>query len=431
MGGSISPRPRQQEADEFSRCNTPQQPVPGFACGLESLMQAAWQVPFPKSSLLGRSPRAAGACAADSSHSDGSNAVLRDFGLNGAESPPWSPRRVPPAHVWGEGPPRAPGYRSGGACYPIASPGVSAANLVEAACELHALLQRRSAAGLGPLIGAQGYLTPPADPGIYPDKEEATPPPQPDPAAVGNLPPIHLLTASHTPSPGPGRCPAATLPPPEGATAPALLNSPQGVKRQAAWQCGNDSQLSFGDRIDAATADEVSSPHALSSAHQRWGSAPPVHELRCCANLADDSTSAGQHAASALPDDRPTRAALAAAGACFGGGGAGACFGDKAAGACFGGDAKNGAGLGRAPSVPEIGSCRQGRPAVLKWRMQIWPHKARQQKLARKSAVRLQTSEGLAGEPSGGSSEAAPNFSRLCCPAPRQHGPKRRPNMAL
>lgn len=51
--------------------------------------------------------------------------------------------------------------------------GVSAANLVEAACELHALLQRRSAAGLGPLIGAQGYLTPPADPGIYPDKGES------------------------------------------------------------------------------------------------------------------------------------------------------------------------------------------------------------------------------------------------------------------
>ncbi len=48
--------------------------VPGFACGLESLMQAAWQVPFPKSSLLGRSPRAAGACAADSSHSDGRSA---------------------------------------------------------------------------------------------------------------------------------------------------------------------------------------------------------------------------------------------------------------------------------------------------------------------------------------------------------------------
>lgn len=52
-----------------------------------------------------------------------SNANLRDFGLNGADSPPWSPRRVPPAHVWGEGPPRAPGYRSGGACYPITSPG--------------------------------------------------------------------------------------------------------------------------------------------------------------------------------------------------------------------------------------------------------------------------------------------------------------------
>lgn len=42
-----------------------------------------------------------------------SNANPRDFG--GADSPPWSPRRVPPAHLWGEGPPRYPGYRSGGA----------------------------------------------------------------------------------------------------------------------------------------------------------------------------------------------------------------------------------------------------------------------------------------------------------------------------
>ena len=42
-----------------------------------------------------------------------SNANPGDFG--GADSPPWSPRRVPPAHLWGEGPPRYPGYRSGGA----------------------------------------------------------------------------------------------------------------------------------------------------------------------------------------------------------------------------------------------------------------------------------------------------------------------------
>ena len=246
----------------------------------------------------------------------------------------------------------------------------------------------------------------------------------------------------------------------------------------------------------------MSSPHALSSAHQRWGSAPPVHELRCCANLADDSTSAGQHAASAPPDDRPTRAALAAAGA---------CFGDRAAGACFGRDAKNGAGLGRAPSVPELmgvspifadrvlppgqagcgevehadmaaqvrcclflhnprsalqcactafhvykTSCQWSKVCLLPscpleslirplrgtaqgcsalvllviHLIKCWC-RARQQKLARKSAVRLQTSEGLAGEPSGGSSEATPNFSRLCCPAARQPRPKRRPKMAL
>lgn len=42
-----------------------------------------------------------------------SNANPGDF--QGRESPPWSPRRVPPAHLWGEGPPRHPGYRSGGA----------------------------------------------------------------------------------------------------------------------------------------------------------------------------------------------------------------------------------------------------------------------------------------------------------------------------
>lgn len=50
-----------------------------------------------------------------------SNTSLRNYGLT--ESPPWSPRRVPPAHCWGEGPPRAPGYRSGGARYPVTSPG--------------------------------------------------------------------------------------------------------------------------------------------------------------------------------------------------------------------------------------------------------------------------------------------------------------------
>lgn len=45
--------------------------VAEFPPGLESLMQAAWQVPFPDSSIIGRSPRGGGACTADSSHSDG------------------------------------------------------------------------------------------------------------------------------------------------------------------------------------------------------------------------------------------------------------------------------------------------------------------------------------------------------------------------
>ena len=45
---------------------------------------------------------------------------------------------------------------------------MSAANLVEAACELHALLQRRSAAGLGPLVGADGSLGTPDDPAVHP-----------------------------------------------------------------------------------------------------------------------------------------------------------------------------------------------------------------------------------------------------------------------
>ncbi|KAK9903364.1 hypothetical protein WJX75_003804 [Coccomyxa subellipsoidea] len=288
ISGSVSPRPRQEGPDEHSRCNTPQQPVAEFPPGLESLMQAAWQVPFPDSSIIGRSPRGGGACTADSSHSDGSNANLRDFGLNGADSPPWSPRRVPPAHVWGEGPPRAPGYRSGGACYPITSPGVSAANLVEAACELHALLQRRSAAGLGPLVGADGSLGTPDDPTVHPcpGKGVGTTAEKADTAAAEQLPP------RHTPSPGPDRCCAAAFPPfSNGAAAhlpaaAARLGSPQGLKRPAAWQCANDSQLSFADRIDAEVADEV-----LSSMrpHQRWASAPPVQERHPCAELADDS----------------------------------------------------------------------------------------------------------------------------------------------
>ena len=50
-----------------------------------------------------------------------SNANPGDF--QGTESPPWSPRRVPPAHLWGEGPPRHPGYRSGGATLPCAPEG--------------------------------------------------------------------------------------------------------------------------------------------------------------------------------------------------------------------------------------------------------------------------------------------------------------------
>lgn len=36
--------------------------------------------------------------------------------------------------------------------------GVSAANLMEAACELQALLQRRAACGLGPLLRAQPFF---------------------------------------------------------------------------------------------------------------------------------------------------------------------------------------------------------------------------------------------------------------------------------
>jgi len=50
-----------------------------------------------------------------------SNANPGDFG--GTDTPPWSPRRVPPAHLWGEGPPRYPGYRSGGALLPGAPEG--------------------------------------------------------------------------------------------------------------------------------------------------------------------------------------------------------------------------------------------------------------------------------------------------------------------
>ena len=92
--------------------------------------------------------------------------------------------------------------------------------------------------------------------------EEATPPPQPDPAAVGNLPPSHPLTASHTPSPGPGRCPTATLPPPEAATAPALLNSPQG-----AWNTHKFQSLSSAHMILclflAASASCRSCQHSL------------------------------------------------------------------------------------------------------------------------------------------------------------------------
>ena len=70
--------------------------------------------------------------------------------------------------------------------------------------------------------------------------------------------------------------------------------------------------------------------------HQRWASAPPVQDARCCAELAGDSSSVSQHAASAPPEDRPLHAA--AAGAYFGGG------------ACFG----NGAGTSSGPSMPEL-----------------------------------------------------------------------------
>ena len=46
-------------------------------------------------------------------------------GIQGTDSPPWSPRRVPPAHLWGEGPPRCPGYRCGGATLPGGSEGTA------------------------------------------------------------------------------------------------------------------------------------------------------------------------------------------------------------------------------------------------------------------------------------------------------------------
>ena len=48
---------------------------------------------------------------------------------------------------------------------------MSAANLVQAACELHALLLRRSAAGLGPLVGANGFFPNPDDPATNPQGE--------------------------------------------------------------------------------------------------------------------------------------------------------------------------------------------------------------------------------------------------------------------
>ena len=50
-----------------------------------------------------------------------SNANMIEVGST--ESPPWSPRRVPPANLWGEGPPRFPGYRGGGATLPKRSGG--------------------------------------------------------------------------------------------------------------------------------------------------------------------------------------------------------------------------------------------------------------------------------------------------------------------
>ncbi|BDA49949.1 hypothetical protein COCOBI_15-0770 [Coccomyxa sp. Obi] len=318
---SVSPDPKPLEQDEQSRCHwwlmgwyvfaTGDQRL---ACGLEALMQAAWEVPYPNSSVMGLSPRACGACAADSSHSDGSNTNVRDFGVNGADSPPWSPRRVPPAHVWGCGPPRTPGYRSGGACCPIASPGVSAANLVEAACELQALLQRRAAAGLGPLLHAQPFfpvataaagtaLEPLACPaqGTVFEQEEARLPRAAPPGLKG--------TVSATPS---AQC-IGHLP----ATAAEMGNEgPLGTKRPAAWGCVGDSQQPCGDQDDALAADEVSSPHALSSTpelvvhpHQRWASAPPVQDANSLQlSVKDDSSSAEPHAASAPPEARPTRA---------------------------------------------------------------------------------------------------------------------------
>lgn len=85
-------------------------------------------------------------------------------------------------------------------------------------------------------------------------------------------------------------------------------------------------------------------PQVLSSMrpHQRWASAPPVQERHSCAELADDSCSAGQHAASAPPEDRPPRAP--AAGASFG---SNAYYG-------VGANSGDGARLGAGLSMPEL-----------------------------------------------------------------------------
>ena len=82
-----------------------------------------------------------------------SNANMAEQGTT--ESPPWSPRRVPPAQLWGEGPPRFPGYRSGGATLPN--------NVEGTALALHARLfalapESSGSAANAPAGGPRGLL---------------------------------------------------------------------------------------------------------------------------------------------------------------------------------------------------------------------------------------------------------------------------------
>ncbi|CAK0786562.1 hypothetical protein CVIRNUC_009775 [Coccomyxa viridis] len=150
---------RGAEGSDLSRCGTPQQQqgVPAKDDVLAGLPHG-YAVPFPDSSTLGMSPRghAPVALTTDSGRSDESYTNMVDLGST--ESPPWSPRRVPPAHLWGEGPPRFPGYRSGGATLPNKPGGMSASALMEAACELQALMDNGATSGTGLLLHAQPYF---------------------------------------------------------------------------------------------------------------------------------------------------------------------------------------------------------------------------------------------------------------------------------